>query len=153
MNKKILTTLAALVLGSSSLAMAAPAYRPIEASRPVVQPIAWHGPAYRTVTLASGVQLGNDGRTFITVGGQAGRFATLTLNAAGGRTFIKQVYVQFENGQEQVIRNLNRTLAGGGELTLDLDGGRRAIKRIVVYGTPVTGGWRRANAAIDVTAA
>jgi len=103
------------------------------------------------VMLASGLAFGNQGRAFITVGSQAGRFGTLQLNAAGGRTFIKQVYVQFANGQEQVLRDLDRTLVGREGLTLDL-GCREAISRIVVYGGAVPSGWRRPQGAFTVTA-
>ena len=114
----------------------------------------WNGghtlpPVYRPVTLASGLHFANNGRTFISVGSQAGQFGTLQISAAGGRTLIKQVYVQFANGQEQVIRNLDRTLSGNESLTLDLDGGRRNISRIVVYGNA---GWRRSAGAFTVTA-
>ena len=108
-------------------------------SPPIMRPGWKLPPVYRPVTLASDVSFARDGRTFITVGSQAGRFETLTINAAGGRTFIKQVYVQFDNGQEQVVRNLDRTLAGNANLTLDLDGNRRAIRRIVVYGNDIAG--------------
>jgi hypothetical protein len=87
--------------------------------------------------------------TFIAVGSQVGQFGTLQISAAGGRTFIKQVYVQFGNGQVQVIRNLDRTLSGNESLTLDLDGGRRNISRIVVYGNA---GWRRSAGTFAVTA-
>lgn len=112
-------------------------------------------PVYRPVLLASGMHFANDGRTFITVGAEVGRFGKLDITAAGGRTFVQQVYIQFANGQEQVIRNLNRTLTGNECLTLDLDGGRRAIKRIVVYGNPLNrgwNGWRRAAGTFNVTA-
>jgi hypothetical protein len=113
----------------------------------------WQGkrmpPVYRPVTLASGLHFANNGRTFISVGSHAGQFGTLQISAAGGRTLIKQVYVQFANGQEQVIRNLDRTLSGNESLTLDLDGGRRNISRIVVYGNA---GWRRSAGAFTVTA-
>jgi hypothetical protein len=122
----------------------------------------WHGggwngegfvpPAYRPVTLASGLSFAGSNRRFITVGADAGRFAALRIDAAGGRTFIKQVYVQFENGQEQVVRDVDRTLARGEALTLDLDGGRRAIRRIVVYGSDGNFGWRRSAGAFTVTA-
>jgi hypothetical protein len=134
-------------------------------TRPAIQPIyqvgyqeGWHSgwdggrklpPVYRPVTLASGLSFAGDGRKFITVGAQAGRFETLQISAAGGRTFLQQVYVQFDNGQEQVIRNLDRTLIGNESVTLDLDGGRRAIRRIVVYGAA---GRRRSAGAFTVTA-
>jgi hypothetical protein len=115
----------------------------------------WKPPVYRPVTLASGLHFANDGRTFITVGSQLGRFSTLQISAAGGRTFIQQVYVDFGNGQEQIVRNIDRTLVGNESLTIDLDGGRRAIRRIVVYGNPLHSGWngwRRAAGAFTVTA-
>jgi len=114
-------------------------------SPPIMRP-GWRlPPVYRPVTLASDLSFARDGRKFITVGSQAGRFETLTINAAGGRTFIKQVYVQFDDGQEQVVRNLDRTLAGNASLALDLDGNRRAIRRIVVYGNAIAGGHQRAG--------
>ena len=173
--------IASLVLGSSSIAMAAPSVTfsasaqgaygttvvrdhrdndrtPI--AQPVVQPIyreGWHRqpmpPVYRPVTLGSGLHFAGDGRTFITVGGQAGRFNTLQISANGGRTLINQVYVQFDNGQEQIVRSLNRTLTGSESLTLDLDGNNRAIRRIVVYGNPLSNGWRRPSGTFTVTAA
>src|SRR5262245_32079098 len=86
---------------------------------PIAQPVAapisyrdgWHReplpPVYRPVTLASDMHFAADGRTSITVGARAGRFDTLQISADGGRTFVKQVYIQFENGQEQIVRDLN----------------------------------------------
>ena len=178
MNLK--TIIASLVLGSSSLAMASPSVTfgasaqgsygttvvrdRVQPAAP--QPIAptdyrdggvWRGghklpPVFRPVTLASAVHFANDGRTFIRVGPQAGRFGTLQISAANGRTLIKQVYIQFENGQEQVIRNVDRTLAGNQTLTLDLDGNRRSIARIVVYGSDMFRGWRRSNGSFNVIA-
>jgi len=178
MNLKAI--IASLVLGSSSLAMASPSVtfsagaqgsygttvvrdRVLPAPQPISQPSyqaeggVWRGGhwlprGHRPVTLASGMHFANDGRTFIKVGAQAGRFGTLTLSAASGRTLIKQVYVQFDNGQEQVIRNLDRTLVGNQSLTLDLDGNRRSIARIVVYGNDLFRGWRRSNGSFNVIA-
>jgi hypothetical protein len=129
---------------------------------PIVQPISygdnsfWRGgrwlpPTYRPVTLASGMHF-SGGRTFITVGAQQGRFGTLQISGASGRTLIQQVYVQFDNGQEQVIRNLDRTLFANQSLTLDLDGNRRGIARIVVYGNELNNGWRRQSGTFTVTA-
>src|SRR5262249_51332752 len=139
-----------------------PQPQPVYSPQPVYyrdRPIVWRGepmpPVYRPVTLASWMHFANDGRSFITVGGHMGRFSTLQISAAGGRTFIKQVYVQFENGQSQVIRDIDATLVGNQSLTLDLDGGRRAIRRIVVYGNPLNSGWngwRRAAGTFSVTA-
>ena len=179
----IKTIIASLVLGSSSIAMAQPSvtfsataqapygtpvvrdhrFDGAPMAQPVIEPIyvregqGWHGQpmpqVYRPVMLASGVHFSGDGRTFITVGAQAGRFNTLQISADSGRTFIRQIYVQFENGQEQIVRNLDRTLIGNQSLSLDLDGNHRAIRRIVVYGSSLNRGWRRAAGAFTVTAA
>jgi hypothetical protein len=172
--------IASLVLGSSSAAIAAPSIT-ISATargsigtpsygttivrdrRPVAQPsqiyyrdrpTSWRRmpPVYRPVTLGSEMHFANDGRTFITVGSQAGQFQKLDISSATGRTFIKQVYVQFDNGQEQVLRNLDRTLVGSECLTLDLDGGRRSIRRIVVYGNELNNGFRYEPGTFNITA-
>jgi hypothetical protein len=179
---KIKAIIASLVLGSSSLAMASPAamvirdHRPVVAddcapaapaqpvysqpaysqpvyTQPIVQPVAWHQPAYRSVTLASGLRFANQGRAFINVGSQAGRFGALQISAASGRTMIKDVVVQFADGQRQIVRNLNRTLVGNERLDLDLDGGRRAIRQIIVTGTELNNGWHRSAGGFTVTAA
>ncbi len=190
MNIKLL--LASLVLGSSSIAMAAPAapgvtvttesygavdirdhradageYTRAPIAQPVAQPapsgiyrIGWHPgwdggqplpPVYRPVTLASGLHLAANSQTTINVGAQLGRFGTLQINATGGRTLVRQVYVQFADNQVQIVRNLDRTLAGNDSLTVDLDGGRRAIKRVIVYGAFGNQG-RRSGGTFSVTA-
>jgi hypothetical protein len=60
--------------------------------------------------------------------------------------------VQFDNGREQVLRNLDRTLVGNECLTLDLDGGRRSIRRIVVYGNELNNGFRYEPGTFNITA-
>jgi len=181
MNLKAI--IASLVLGSSSVAMAAPSVtvsatvrggfgttvvRDRHQSPPIMRPVVvvtpphqsppimrpgWRlPPVYRPVTLASNLAFAADGRKFITVGAQAGTFGKLELSGAAGRTYIKQVYVQFDNGQEQIVRNVDRTLSGSECLTLDLDGNRRAIKRIVVYGTNLDNGFRHEANAFNIVA-
>jgi hypothetical protein len=175
MNTKFLIA-SLVVLGSSSVAMASPSVTfsaGAEASygTPIVRDHRAPAPTYyredtvwrgerrpfvqRPVLLASDLQFARDGRTFITVGDHMGRFGTLKITAGAGRTMIKQVYVQFENGQEQVIRNLDRTLLRHQSLTLDLNGRNRAIKRIVVYGDDLERGgfrsWRRGGGTFSVT--
>lgn len=169
MNLKAI--IASVVLGSSSVAMAAPSvtvsatvhsgygftnvggHRGGYESPPIMRPIGWKlPPVYRPVTLANDIAFAADGRKFITVGAQAGTFGKIELSGAGGRTFVKQVYVQFANGQEQVVRNLDRTLSRGECLTLDLDGDRRAIRRIVVYGQNLDNGFRHEANAFNVVA-
>ena len=106
------------------------------------QPARWDGERRRRpVMLASDLRLDGRGRRFIVVGPQAGRFARLELKAQHGRTFIKQVYVQFDDGHEQVVRDIDRTVSQRNGLTLDLDGHRRGIRRIVVYGEGERRGW------------
>lgn len=158
MNLK--TILVSLVLGSSSIALAAPA---APAPAPAAPPNAiydkdgqsWRGmpkpPVYRPVTLASGMRLGTSGRASIAVGGQAGKFDTLQLTASAGKTFIRQVIVQFNNGQSQVV-GLGKTLDGDGALTIDLAGNHRAIRRIVVTGNERSTGRRRPYGAFNITA-
>jgi len=186
--------IASLVLGSSSVALAAPAvtvsttaqlhvggsikvtqgerhvvrderhtvysppiYRPIHDrpvySPPIYRPGTWaRPPIFRAVTLADGMAFSGQGRRFITVGAQAGTFDKLEIKGTEGRTYIQEVYVQFDNGQEQVVRNLDRTLTASDCLTLDLDGNRQAIRRIVVYGQDLDNGFRHEANAFDVIA-
>ncbi|HET9622281.1 MAG TPA: hypothetical protein VFP84_13000 [Kofleriaceae bacterium] len=170
--------LASLVLGSSTLAMAAPAaqvtiterangttvirdYRepvithPIlinEPARPVIaHPVFWHAPVYPSVTLAADQQIFH-GRTVINVGRQAGRFATIKLEADGGRTYVQKVVVKFANGERQVMSRLDHTLVGDDSLTLDLAGNRRAIASIAVYGQEMNNGFRYERGAFRLTA-
>jgi len=177
MNLK--TILVSLVLGSSSIALAAPALASAQpatvivldhaagteytvTSAPAGRPTAidykdgqsWHGmpkPAvYRPVTLASGMRL-SSGRASIAVGSRAGKFDTLQLTASAGKTFIRQVTVQFNNGQNQVV-GLGKMLDGNDTLTIDLAGNHREIRKIVVTGNELSTGRRRPFGAFNLTA-
>lgn len=180
MNLK--TILVSLVLGSSSIALAAPAApAPAPTSATVVvrdhaagteytvtnaqasRPNAidykdgqgWRGmpkpPVFRPpVTLASSMRL-TSGRASIAVGSQAGKFDTLQLTASAGKTFIQQVVVQFNNGQNQVI-GLRKTLDGNDSLTIDLAGNHREIRKIVVTGNELSTGRRRPFGAFNIIA-
>jgi hypothetical protein len=183
MNLKAI--IASLVLGSSSLAMAAPAvtvvrdHRAIDdncetpaATQPVytqpvytqpvytqparpiyTQPVAYRPGWQRPVTLASGLRFANLDRTAITVGRQAGQFGSLQISATGGRNLIKLINIVFADGTHQTVRNLNRTLSGDQSMTLDLDGDRRAIRDITVYGSDLNNSrWRRSASSFTVTA-
>ncbi len=154
------TILVSLVLGSSSIALAAPAApAPAPTSATVVvrdhDGQSWRGvpkpPVYRPVTLASDLRLGTSGRASIAVGSQAGQFDTLQLTASAGKTFIKQVTVQFNNGQNQVV-GLGKTLDGNDSLTIDLAGNHRQIRKIVVTGNELSTGRRRPYGAFSITA-
>jgi hypothetical protein len=162
MNLK--TILVSLVLGSSSIALAAPA---APAAAPTSTTVvvrdhaagteytqSWRGapkpPVYRPVTLASGLRL-STGRTSIAVASQAGKFDTLQLTASAGKTFVKQVIVQFGNGQNQVV-GLGKMLDGNDSLTIDLAGNHREIRKIVVTGNELSAGRRRPYGAFSITA-
>lgn len=123
-----------------------PAPRPILVSHP----IHWRGPVYRTVTLADDTQILN-GRTVIAVGSQMGQFATLKLEGDGGRTYVQKVVVKFADGQRQVMK-LDRTLANGEAVTLDLDGDRRTITSVAVVGQEMNNGIRYERGAFRLTA-
>ena len=112
----------------------------------------WMPPVMRPVVLAAGLRLPANSQTEIHVGSQAGAFTTLKLDATGGRSFIRQVYIMFDNGQEQIIRNVNATLTGNECLTFDLDGGRRQINRVIVYGALGPTRWQRSAGRFNVTA-
>ncbi len=123
----------------------------IREPRPVItHPVIWHGPVYPTVTLAAENQIVN-GRTVIAVGSQAGRFATLKLEADGGRTYVQRVVVRFADGERQVM-NLDRTLTGNDCLTLDLNGDRRAIASVAVVGQEMNNGIRYERGMFRLTA-
>jgi hypothetical protein len=172
MNIKVI--IASLVLGSSSVAMADPGItvsaklqvphatvvvrdrdqRPAPPP-PVARPMhdrLWWGRSRQPVILASGVRFAGDGRTFITVPDEGRRFRSLQISPAGGRTFIQQVYVEFDNGQEQVVRDLDRTLTGDQSLTVDLEGNRRIVRRVIVYGNNSYSGRRRGAGGFTLTA-
>jgi hypothetical protein len=166
MKIKALVTM--LVLGSSSLALAdtyAPAVRdhrlpaqvvtqPAPAPAPVVTAqlhagagYAWHKPIARPVLLANDTRL--DGRASINVA-QTRTYSKLTLESKRGRTDVDRVLIVFGNGQRQIVDlrgKQNGKLSGNQSLTIDLDGGARYIKSVMLIGSS----GRRA--ALDVIAA
>ncbi|MGN6105243.1 MAG: hypothetical protein ACTHU0_09085 [Kofleriaceae bacterium] len=171
MNLKALIT--TLVLGSSSVAMARPAVSVSAQANTVVQvrdhrtpdrfdqryqrPRPSHYPqggyhAPREVTLGSGLTFPrNDDRAYIAVGATKGKFNQVRIEANGGRTLIKQVFIDFGNGQEQLVRGIDRVLTGTQSMTIDLNGSNRSIHRIIVYGENQGVGYR-SQAGFDVTA-
>jgi len=158
MNLK--TLVVSLVLGSSSIALAAQAAQADVAApgRPSARydtdGPSWRGasrPPVQRVTLASRMRLGTNGRASIAVASRAARFDTLQLTASAGKTFIRQVIVQFNNGQSQIV-GLGKTLDGSDTLTIDLAGNHREIRKIVVTGNELSTGRRRPFGAFDITA-
>lgn len=148
---KFKALITALVLGSSSLAMAAPGYQ-TTAFRPNPDAV------YRSpVVLASNLTLNKaQKRTVLQVDSER-RFTKLQISGVSGRTEIQAVTITFANGQKQVVRNLDRLLTGNQAFTIDLEGRSRQIDSIAIKGESAGGirqGWRRPMAigAIRVVA-
>lgn len=93
----------------------------------------------RWVTLADR-NSAESNRQFINVHGQDA-FRQIRVEAARGTPVIKQVAIEFADdiGNPQVVR-LDARLPPGQGQTIDLNGGRRPIQRIIVYTAPEYGG-------------
>lgn len=131
--KAIVTT---LILGSSSLALAAPTVRDHRTPAPAFQPVyqAPVRPAPRP--MIKPVVLKNDariqGRDVIRVN-TTRAFTKLELRSQSGRTQLDKVLITFSNGQSQVV-DCNKTLNGNETFSIDLAGNARNIKKIVLVG-------------------
>lgn len=133
MNIKALIT--TLVLGSSSVALAAPTIRDHRA--PVAAPVQaafWHRPAPRPmypVTLASSQNV--KGRELIRVSSTQRAFTKLELRSKAGRTKLDKVMITFGNGRTQLI-DCNAVIKKGQTYSIDLKGNTRNIKSITLVG-------------------
>src|SRR5258705_4738451 len=107
-----------------------------------------HEPAYvqeptsgrvtsRWVTIADRYSADND-RQFISVGG--GEFHRLRLEAVRGAPVIHKVAIEFMNDPNVQVIDVNERMRDGESKSIDLNGGRRQINRIVVYTEPGYGG-------------
>ena len=162
MNIKALIT-SALVLGSTSLALAQPAsqggvevrdhryYQPIEQPAPqytapapqytapapqytYTAPVvaSWgHRPMW--MTLSTNDRISRNGFESISLG-RTKPLRTLKLQATSGRTSIKDVTIQFANGQSQTVC-LNQSIANGSFATIDLTGNFRKVVSLQVTGS------------------
>jgi len=74
------------------------------------------------------------GREFITIGKEHGRFTTVKLENVRGTSNITQVLINFANGTSQVVKLNQRLSAANPCIEINLDGNKRAISGIVVYG-------------------
>jgi len=174
MKIKALVTM--LVLGSSSLALADayPAYGPTVRDHRYTPPVAaplpappvvaapqapvaqFHGqlgfwrkpaPQLRPVLLADDTRV--SGWSMINVSQANRMFTKLEVKAASGRTDLDRVLITFGNGQRQVVSlrgKLEGKINAQKSLTIDLDGGARNIKSIMLIGTSGRRG------AIDIVA-
>ena len=137
--KKISAIVTALVLGASSVAMAAPGFGPANTRAPMGQAYRPFRPVPQSwVTLESNGSLAR-GRDHINVNTGA-RFSKLKLESASrGSLFIDKVIISFANGQKQVVELDKRLGNRTGAALIDVDGRSRQITRIVVMGK---GGYR-----------
>ena len=139
--KKIAVLVTSLILGASSVAIAAPgwgqhSYGPANDRAPYA---ARFRPTYQTwTTLEANGSLAR-GRDFINVS-SAARFSKLKLEASGrGSVHIEKLVIMFGNGQRQVV-NVDKRLSGrAGATLIDVEGRSRNIDRIIVMGR---GGFR-----------
>lgn len=145
MNIKALATM--LVLGSSSLAFADRDHRADtyeEAAKPAdayaYTPGFHHA---RPIVLANNTRV--SGRTLIDVAQGTRPFTKLELRANGGKTSIDKVVIVLGNGKREVLQN-GGVVAGKQSLTIDLPGGSRWIKSVMLIGSS------RGRASIDVLA-
>ena len=145
---KIKALVTALVLASSSAALAAPdqtAYQAVE--HRTLAPL---GVSFlrHVVEKPAPMVLANDthlsGRALIKVA-TLRPFTKLELRANDGRTTIDRVLIDFGNGRTRVVK-LGGFVNGKKTLTIDLPGGSRTIKSIVVVGNS------KRRASIDVFA-
>jgi hypothetical protein len=150
MNIKALIT-TALVIGTSSLALAQPASQggvdvrdhrweepaavqytapaPAPAPAPIVA--SWgHRPMW--MTLSTGDKISRNGSEHIRLSAFK-PIKTLKLQATGGTTSIKDVTIKFANGQSQTVC-LNQTLSGNGSATIDLSGNFRKVVSLSLTG-------------------
>lgn len=82
----------------------------------------------------------DSGRQFFNIGADNGLFKGLKLQALGnGSSHIKQVAIEFLDGngklKTQKVKLDTRINRTNPTITIDLDGGYRAIKRVIVYGS------------------
>lgn len=142
---KIKALIATLVLGSSSIALAAPDVRDHRTQpAPLVAQAheqahaqggyGWNRPAPRPmypVTLASSQKV--NGREFIRVAPSQRVFSKLELRSTAGRTKLDKVMITFANGGTQLV-DCNKLLNGRDSFSIDLKGNARSIKSIVLVG-------------------
>ena len=91
----------------------------------------------RWVTIADRYSADND-RQFISVNG--GEFRRLRLEAVRGAPVIHKVAIEFVNDPDVQVIDINARLREGEGQDIDLNGGRRQVRRIVVYSEPGSGG-------------
>jgi hypothetical protein len=132
---KISALITSLVLGISSVAVAAPSAPFVRDHRAPGIAVGEYNPSMSWQTLSNSERLraGRDAVQLYT----PVRASTLMLAANRGSMFVGRVQVTFANGRTQTVE-LNQRLRQGQPLRIDLAGRQRMVSRIVVIGR---GGW------------
>ena len=116
--------IAALLLGSSTIAAADPAPPAFSWLRHVVE-------APKPPTMLASSRL--NGRETIKVNDYLRAFDKLELRAKSGRTDLDKIVITFGNGKTQTIK-CNRVLQNNQSFSVDLRGDQRNLKKIVLVG-------------------
>ena len=149
---------AALVIGSSSLALAQPVaqggvtvqssadirdHRAPDFYRPIVRPLPVVRPPMQRM-LADDTKINNwTGRDTLTFARPLA-LQSIKLTGETGKTSVSQVAIKFANGRTQLIQE-NQLLTKNGCIDIDLNGNVRNVTGIVIYGKS------GARASFDVT--
>jgi hypothetical protein len=127
---------ASFVLSASAGARTAPCETP--AAAPMAAKFAratTYRPIKKWVDLSNAMQLDGQHYNYVHVGTQGGRFDTIRLENLSGRTYVKEVVVDFVGGGSQVIKPGETLDARNPSLTIDLAGNHRQIQRVVIAGS------------------
>ena len=91
-------------------------------------------PVYRGMSIGQDMTFMNtDGRKFITVGAEKGKFSSLRLQASQGNVFIQHVKVTFADGQEQLVTGLNKSLSAGQTFDMPIENHGTGIQQITIW--------------------
>ena len=148
---KTIALVTALVLGSSSVALARPYATPVvrdhRAPQVVVLPTqlpqqapmtpTWYPPrpAPRPAWLTLGtVNQIIDGDMAFYVGHRTSKLSTLKLQNLTGKTLVQRVLIQFANGRTQTVELNQYLMASSPTLTIDVQGEARSVTKVTVVG-------------------
>ena len=149
MNLKAIIT-AALVIGTSTVALAQPAQGGVQVSNersfqvrdhrepmPTPAPVSSYRPVYQPPVVVA-PQLHVIANTKLTNGAdriwmRTQALSTIKLQAIKGRTNVTQVAIQFANGRTQIVQE-NKMLTQSSCIDIDLAGNVRNVTGITIFG-------------------
>lgn len=123
------------LFGYGRVEQAPPVYQPPVYNPPIHNPPVYEPPVQAGTLLADNLAFeGSGGRRFITVGASAGAFSKVRIASSKGTVFLKELLIEYTDGTSQYIEGIEANLRPGEARDFNLDGGRKTITRIVVYG-------------------